>query len=78
MAKRSGYCVVWNTATVGKRTHVVGCFRKKTEAERLVRERNRTEGMGGWYSLHRKSVVQMWRERGDPVDFGGTRKCPRK
>ena len=69
MAKRGGYCVVWHSVTTGKRSRVVGCFRKKTEAEQTARERNRLESMGGWYSLHRKSVVQMWQNRGDPFDF---------
>lgn len=79
MAKRGGYCVVFNSTSKGKPNRVVGCFLKKSEAERAMHGANRTASFGGFYSLHRKSVVESWRSRGDAMNYEGlSRRAPMK
>jgi hypothetical protein len=52
MSTTGRYCVVYNSSTVGRKSYLVDRFAKREDAEREVKTRNRTEGMGGFFSAH--------------------------
>ena len=62
-------CLVYHSTTKGTPSKVVRCYPKKAEAVTERNRLNRTAGMGGWYEVHRDTVVRMWRDRGDPGDW---------
>jgi len=65
MSKTGGrYCVVYNSSTVGEKSYLAGRFAKRKDADHDAKVRNRTAGMGGFFSAHECSKLG-WQAKRD-------------
>lgn len=76
MASQGRYCVVFHSSTVGKKSHLVDRFKKRKDAEREMRTRNRGAGYGGFYNTH--ECARLGHEFRNEIGLDGTRKRKRK
>ncbi len=66
---KTNYCLVFNSTTKGKQTRVDSCFTNKERADAEGRQKNRTVGYGGFYSLHKAKTIMLWRKLRYPMNF---------